>query len=284
MGVVVAYFITTYLSDQNSSTQITVAEKTELEGEDSDGDGLSDWEEGLWGTDINQADTDGDGTKDGDEVAQNRDPLDGGPNDKLATSSLRSADEKNTTADIQSKVMPQAFVLAVARDSGEEITNEDIKRLASSLEADSALESTIYTESDLNIKNNASPEDLRAYVNQLSEIIASHISGDQRNPLSVITVEMQDDNTKTIDLSSYISRNQKAIEQLQEIMVPRKYATDHLNIVNSTAKTKTALEAMQYVETDPVKGIYGIQMYKEATRSGEEVGEQLAQKINSDFQ
>ena len=45
------------------------------EAVDSDGDGLSDSEEALLGTDPNNADSDGDGISDGDEVANGTDPL-----------------------------------------------------------------------------------------------------------------------------------------------------------------------------------------------------------------
>jgi hypothetical protein len=42
---------------------------------DSDGDGLPDWKEILYGTDPHNIDTDGDGTPDGEEINENRDPL-----------------------------------------------------------------------------------------------------------------------------------------------------------------------------------------------------------------
>lgn len=52
---------------------------------DSDGDGLLDWEEELWGTDKERQDTDGDGTPDGEEVASRRDPRKAGTGDSLDT-------------------------------------------------------------------------------------------------------------------------------------------------------------------------------------------------------
>ena len=49
--------------------------------QDTDEDGLKDWEESLWGTDVKNPDTDGDGTSDGDEVAVKRNPTIAGPDD-----------------------------------------------------------------------------------------------------------------------------------------------------------------------------------------------------------
>ena len=43
---------------------------------DTDGDGVMDWEERLYKTDINLKDTDGDGLEDGVEVAAGMDPTD----------------------------------------------------------------------------------------------------------------------------------------------------------------------------------------------------------------
>lgn len=50
---------------------------------DSDGDGLPNAQEIIWGTDPNNPDTDGDGFNDGEEVANNHNPTVAGPNDLL---------------------------------------------------------------------------------------------------------------------------------------------------------------------------------------------------------
>ncbi len=62
------------------------AEKKDAKAEiaDSDKDGLRDWEERLWGTDIHSTDSDGDGTGDGEEVALGRDPKKKSPGDTLS--------------------------------------------------------------------------------------------------------------------------------------------------------------------------------------------------------
>src|SRR5688572_24074343 len=56
------------------------------EEQDSDNDGLKDWEEILWQTDSNNKDTDSDGTSDGEEVKANRNPAKEFPNDQLSAS------------------------------------------------------------------------------------------------------------------------------------------------------------------------------------------------------
>lgn len=57
---------------------------------DKDADGLSDLVENLYKTKADVADTDSDGTKDGQEVAEGRNPVLAGPNDKLPQVPLAS--------------------------------------------------------------------------------------------------------------------------------------------------------------------------------------------------
>src|SRR4030042_4912750 len=57
--------------------------------EDPDQDGLSDDEEGAYGTDVNNRDTDGDGYTDGVEVKSGYDPLKPAPGDKIITNNLQ---------------------------------------------------------------------------------------------------------------------------------------------------------------------------------------------------
>ena len=66
--------ITSHLNKKTVDTNTDVTSFANI-NLDSDGDGLPDWKEALYGTDPHKADTDGDGTNDGDEIAQGRDPL-----------------------------------------------------------------------------------------------------------------------------------------------------------------------------------------------------------------
>lgn len=69
-------FIKPSISKYNSNKINTEQEKISAAMEvDTDGDGLEDWKENLYGTDPKNKDSDNDGTSDFDEIAQNRDPL-----------------------------------------------------------------------------------------------------------------------------------------------------------------------------------------------------------------
>lgn len=82
--------------------------------EDTDQDGLLDWEERLWGTDINNTDTDQDGVSDGEEVRVARNP--NGDENAESFEQLRQTNEeikdslqptnKGTSATTTSKTAP----------------------------------------------------------------------------------------------------------------------------------------------------------------------------------
>jgi len=86
-GVIVFSGIKTQKNNQTGSINselgpnisINLAEQNTQK--DTDSDGLLDWEEYLWNTDINNPDTDGDETSDAEEVRLNRNPKKAGPDD-----------------------------------------------------------------------------------------------------------------------------------------------------------------------------------------------------------
>lgn len=61
----------------------SISEQTDTLSQDTDADGLKDWEERLRGTDLGNKDSDADGTIDGKEVVLGRNPLKPGPEDRV---------------------------------------------------------------------------------------------------------------------------------------------------------------------------------------------------------
>lgn len=79
VGLVTAFW---YVGDKklsSSGTAATTTAPTRTNQPDTDGDGLRDWEEDLWGTQKNNTDSDSDGVSDGDEVTASTDPRVFGP-------------------------------------------------------------------------------------------------------------------------------------------------------------------------------------------------------------
>jgi len=74
--------------ESQSPSGLTAVER-QIITRDADEDGLADWEEVLWKTNIKNADTDGDGANDAEEIKANRNPLVKGPDDKLDSATIK---------------------------------------------------------------------------------------------------------------------------------------------------------------------------------------------------
>lgn len=121
------------IPEKNLEIQITnAADKTN----DTDDDGLTDWEESLWKTDKNNPDTDNDGTNDGEEVSLNRDPKKPAPDDELINLQdvyLKYTGDENDPNSLTTSIAKNIFTnIATANQDGQ-ITNAEAKQLAESI-------------------------------------------------------------------------------------------------------------------------------------------------------
>jgi len=88
---------------------------------DSDQDGLTDQEEHMIGTDINNPDTDGDGYSDGKELASGYNPLKPAPGDQLLPAQ-KNTSSQTTTAPISA----QASENSASANANESLSATDI--------------------------------------------------------------------------------------------------------------------------------------------------------------
>lgn len=124
--------------EQNEESRITNQEsradeiKTKLAtlSQDSDNDGLKDWEEPLYKTDAQNQDTDGDGTNDGEEIKQNRDPLKKGADDKITelrkTASAETEPGPNLTAELMNVFIRGGVIEYLAQGGDPNALSEEL--------------------------------------------------------------------------------------------------------------------------------------------------------------
>lgn len=300
VGVILLGGLTVFITqNQNNGGNLGGLEQATTTSEqlrqlDSDEDGLSDWQESLWGTDPQIADTDGDGTEDGAEVEAERNPNQAGPNDQLAriNTDINNSEQAQTSTTAETNLtkragesfMPQAVILAAAQESGEEITDSDLSRIADSFQTQNlSSQAETYSEADLSVTNNSTEGVRREYVRGLMETLQAQTNPNQRGVLSVIATALQERQTEPLDLSPYLTQNQAAINGLLALSVPSVYIQSHIALVNSLAKIQTALKQMQRITTDPLGGVVAVQLYKQATVESNETARGLAEEINQSF-
>ncbi len=259
--------IATGLESQNVLSFATEAEK------DSDNDGLKDWEEGLWKTDLNNPDSDDDGTSDGEEVRNKRNPMKAGPDDEyksIEESPLKdivkeSAAEKDLTlTDIFARDFVSGYF--ALKDAGQYTAatrDKFIKTLFASV--DNTLAEKKYTLADITITQKSDAETLRQYGNALGAVALRYRHLAERKELPVIDNAIkQNDPEKLSALLPILADYEASINAYLVVSVPLVAHEIHLEIINVDRATKDAIAELGKVFTDPIASSIGVKNYRQS--------------------
>lgn len=237
---------------------------------DSDNDGLRDWEESLWGTDKDNADTDGDGTNDGDEVAEGRDPLIAGPDDRVeaaTTPSYKRTDEENLSV---TQSFERDYYQGIAELSAEgQLNNETLQTFILGLAREYIVNEKIelsYEESDLVITSDPSLDAIKEYGNSLGLVAETYAGIDFETELATIQAVIQSGGTSGVtELDGLITTYSIAKTELIEIEpVPFALAAAHLSILNGIAAIEAGLTEMkETLSTDALKSMIRLSHYQQ---------------------
>jgi hypothetical protein len=219
---------------------------------DSDGDGLKDWEETLWGTDPLNPDSDGDGISDGEEIRLNRNPLVKGEGEKVTiSSSTSSAPETLTATDRFSREFFTRYV--ALKQSGKKVTQNEINAIISGLiEADYGTASA-HTFTELSIRPiSDSSTSFKNYGNALGSVFA-------KNPQSMeheLTILERYKNTEDARILASLTQNdaryERIIAELLKVPVPQTLVGYHVQLLNTHSDLLLGLRAIIDIENDPI--------------------------------
>lgn len=263
------------------------AEASLFAAKDTDGDGLKDWEEVLWGTDLNKGDTDGDGTKDNDEILAKRDPAKASPGDEMEHQ-LSKIDAPGASIE---KTEPQTFTGQLARDFGEaymrqkfgkkEVDGEYLSNilfsdltntLAQPNEHLSAQRKNAYVETqDLLVINDTSPLAVKSYINHVGDVLVSSSLQEEQNEIQLVLNAVKEERLEDFQkLLAYRDAYQTTAKRLKETSVPSHLLNTHQAMINSLWRLGLVAEEMSGFPEDPVGGLTAMNNYMaEAKRSVE---------------
>jgi len=259
------------LSQVISKNQIKrVAEK------DSDGDTLADWEESLWGTDINNPDTDGDGTSDGEEVRSGRNPNLSGPDDLLAKSlgneKITGSDENITLTEKFGRELISGYVEIAnsPRFQGDqtEILYNLLEQNVASIESPD-----VYTLSDIKTVSSSNSIVIIDYGNSL---ILNLEQGANINEIPVIAEFIETGDTKgRAELLEIIKINEEILGKNLNLPAPKEAELLHLALINSHNLVIDSLKKIATLNEDPLIAVAGVGQYSNATSEFENIFEGL---------
>lgn len=245
--------------------------------EDSDGDGLKNWEEIIYQTDAANADTDGDGTPDGEEIRQDRDPALKGPDDHFATSTpldpSAKSPETNYTRDF-TRTFLRGPVSRIVAGGQAALDVKAVERYADTLSQKSVLaDAPRFTTKDIVIDRSNSKKVLDTYLESYTNIFDA-LNGRGENEVDVIVRALNiQDYTPLDDIADYPGEYQRAINKLRTLRVPERLADSHLTALNTLSQFKRSVELMLRLETDPLLAILAL---RERASISEEFNQSLA--------
>ncbi len=299
-GILFSYF-TTKKQGASSRGSFAIADSAAREErlkklqQDSDNDGLRDWEEVLYRTDPHKPDTDGDGTPDGEEVKLGRDPAVPNtskdttqPNDFMATSTPaqdaeQSGQPQNLTKQLAAQIGKEIIVRRIANpdvpfdpeSAGQDLIDRFTKSLPSDIPAS-------LTEKDIVIGRDDTNAAIKSYGTELRRIVEAHFKEFIKKPDIQIFSEAMDaqDYGKLRTLDLYLTEYDETIVRLKKLRAPPRLAPLHLEYLNLLVAQADAVRKMRHAEGDLISALVGAKQYIAI----QERSQVLLEKFRSEYQ
>jgi len=229
-----------------------------LGANDSDNDGLKDWEEEIYQTDLAKPDTDGDGTLDGDEVAADRDPLVAGPNDKAAANpEMYGSPEENITArilaGIQQSLTPE-MIAGLKRGAVAPGALGGLSNALASIDPKSLVPAPNITRKDISVSGAQGREAVQAYFKAVAETILAEFNPLREGETAVfLKIKESGDLGNLNGLDPVITAYTNAIARIRAIPVPQGYESFAIEELSHLTRARDALQAIRMSGDDPIR-------------------------------
>jgi hypothetical protein len=252
----------TGVSDQQSGLIYSTAIVGDLVNKDTDGDGVLDWEEGLWGTDPLKKETTP-GVS--DSVTINKLKGEAGGNSTGAGNANNSDSENLTETD---KFSRELFSTIATLNQSGSLDQATIDKITGSL-ADHIKNSPskkIFSVLDIKTTMSETPQAFRNYNDALNNVYKKY-PAIQYTILDVLQQFMIDENTVDssvlVKLDPIIEQINKTTAAMAKITVPQSLSILHLTVLNAQERLAENLSAVRLYDSDSVVALGGISKYEE---------------------
>lgn len=264
------------------------------ENADPDNDGLKNWQEKLYHTDVKNPDTDGDGYLDGEEVASGYEATVASPNDALEgtdTGQPRTLPKNLTVylAQILSKKISSGEITP-SKNSATDFTNDpsipynqDAINDAFAQIGQRAKAYFILPEiKDSEIKISRDPTtyaQVGVYINQMSQVVehSAEPSRQQRSEVDIIKDAVASRNMQ--EIGALILSVQKSILAIRDVTAPKDFADIHKKQLAILMLDEKILTAVRDLEVDPASAAAGVETYPDMIEMLRKFSDELTLKI-----
>jgi len=276
IAVILSFRDNIFYSKKNNNFIVSASSSFEaFKQVDTDGDGLPDWQENLYGTDPKNADSDGDGTKDEDELKANRDPLKANtapkntePNDKIAPEVIER--QKKAEAEYASLTETQKF----SRDFfSQYIASQPAGQQMSESEQIAIINKMLANSEPENLPNKFSSEDIKTFtvdgnsslvvkytqniVSVMKDVVSNYTAS-----FDIISKTSETDNFSSLTKLDNVTKQYTALaNKIISTSTPDTMADYTLRLANGIYNMSGYLAYIKQVSSDPLKSIKGLQGY-----------------------
>ena len=253
---------------QKSISQLASLAATQI---DSDKDGLTDWEESIYGTDSKKSDSDGDGYLDGEEVVSSRDPLKKGPDDLIVSSPKNKIEEMTATQKFTELAVAN-YLTAFQTKNPAEFKPEEIDKILKdsigndpsvSAKFNEVLKSELYyfvpsnLDTEIKFAKNDTEKEQKIYFGNITKLLKEFYDTEPKNDFfQTINQSMATKNYSKMD--EFAAFYQKMYASAKNIAVPKSLTTNHENLMSYFYKMQKISEAIKIYETDPLKTLLAL--------------------------
>lgn len=246
----------------------------DLVNKDTDGDGVPDWQETLYGTDPTKTETIP-GTPDSVTIDKLR------AQTETQSETTNSDDSSLTKTDTFSR---QLFSTIVTLNQNGIMDNTTVDQLSTSLAANIQSSNTrkVFLISDLKQTKDDSAKSVQKYK---SGLIAIYTKYPTKDTVANVLIEFVGDGTNVNvsalkKLDPIIKQTQSIIDARVKMEVPDQLAQAHLNVINAMEKLVENLQDIELYDTDSITAVGAIKIYNDNTVSLQSAFDILGNAIN----
>lgn len=246
---------------------------------DSDGDGLPDWQESLYGTDPHKTDSLGLGMTDGQAVAKGLivpkavTALPGISSAPVSydANGLPPASAGGTLTAAFTQNFINLYLAARQANGGNDLTDAQIQSVAAqsiqSLGMLAAAAPDYKKVSDIRVDGSGG-DAMRAYAVDAQNIIATNRSGTSKNEVSYLKDAVEKGDTAALSSLSAIAKSYRTTAVgFAQLSAPVELGGIHLRLINSLMRLSEVINDMSRVNDDPLATIIALEQYPNVVQS-----------------
>lgn len=265
----------------NTGNGLTYGDMTieDLVNKDTDGDGIPDWQEGLYGLDPNKKETTP-GTPDSSALSKLRIAQ---GNEAGATYGENGVENLTQTE----KFSRELFATVAALNQNGQVDQATIDALSNSMatKIENPIQRKVYTMSDIKIVNSDTKQTIQKYSDALNNIYKKHQV--KKGALTILQEFIEDETNldKLLELDPVINQTNQTIIESLKIPVPQSLALLHLDLINNFEKMMENISDIKLFNNDPIVAIGAIIQFGNntdtLTSSAKNLTNAIKQKLNN---